>query len=301
MPTADEVKAELARLDELEIVLNSRPIDDKIVEQIRRVIDRRAQLLAVPARPRHFKVVLIIPSRGRPQAALLAAESALSRADIATTAVWIAVDGAHDTEQHHAYLEIPAALAANVHVHTSPTHRGLVGTLNYRAAQVARTQLMKDHRCDRGDGCQRVTHIGFMGDDHRVRTDGWDRTLAEAAGEWGIAYGNDLLRGAELPTSVMMSADIIRVLGKMCPAELWHMYCDDYWKALGSELGRLAYLPDVVIEHLHPAAGKAQVDESYHQTNNPEVFSRDAAAWDAYIQGGLLAQDAAAINAEIRR
>lgn len=249
----------------------------------------------------HTKVKLIIPSRGRPDAALDAAGEALHYAALPNTQVVISVDGPHETGQHHAYLEIPTILGDNAAVVADPTHRGLVGTLNHRSTQIARTQLMKDHRCGRGADCQRVTHVGFMGDDHRVRTHGWDQHLAQAAGPWGVAYGNDLLRGAELPTSVVMSADIIRVLGKMAPAELWHMYCDDYWKALGIELGHLAYLPDVVVEHLHPAAGKAQLDDSYRQTNSPEVFARDAAAWASYVQGGQLAQDALAIHDAIAR
>ena len=249
----------------------------------------------------HTKVKLIIPSRGRPEAAMHAAASALTNADLPNTQVVISVDGPHDTEQHHAYLQIPGNLGANVEVVSDPVHRGLVGTLNHRSAQVARTQLMKDHSCGRGPDCQRVTHIAFMGDDHRVRSCGWDHWLAKAAGEWGVAYGNDLLRGAELPTAVVMSADIVRVLGKMAPAELWHMYCDDYWAALGRELGSLTYLDDIVIEHMHPSAGKAEVDESYLQTNSPEVYDADAAAWDTYLRTGLLAQDVMAIRLAIAR
>lgn len=249
----------------------------------------------------HTKVTLIIPTRERPEAALHAAGEALHHAELPNTQVVISVDGPHETDQHHAYLEIPWVLGSNVEVIADPTHRGLVGTLNRRAVQTARTQLMKDHHCRRGDQCQRTTHIAFMGDDHRVRTHGWDRRLADAAGPWGISYGNDLLRGADLPTAVMMSADLVRVLGKMAPEELWHMYCDDYWAALGRELGHLVYLDDVIIEHMHPAAGKAQVDESYRQTNSPEVYSADAAAWDAYLRAGLLAQDVLHIGQEIAR
>jgi len=249
----------------------------------------------------HIKVTLIIPSRGRPERALLAAGSALEHADNDNTTVLVSVDGPHETGQLQEYMDIAPVLGDRVFINYSPVHRGLVGTLNYRALQIARYQLMKDHHCKLDGRCQRVTHIGFMGDDHRVRTHGWDRELSGAAGDWGVAYGNDLLRGQELPTSVVMSADIIRVLRKMAPEQLWHMYCDDYWKALGGGLGRLAYRSDVVIEHLHPAAGKAQMDDSYRRTNHPDVFSRDATAWGAYIQGGLLAQDLAALDEAIRR
>lgn len=295
------LRAELDELDEMDRALAGRA-DLEATKALLRLAQRRASLLGLNTPPRpHIKLVLIIPSRGRPDAALQAAGEALHYAELPNTLVVISVDGPHDTDQHHAYLEIPGALGDRVNVISDPTHRGLVGTLNRRAVQIARYQLMKDHYCRRGDECQRVTHVGFIGDDHRMRTPGWDRRLADAAGDWGIAYGNDLLRGADLPTAVVMSADLIRVLRKMAPEELWHMYCDDYWMSLGDELGRITYLDDVVIEHLHPSAGKAELDDSYRQTNSPEVFARDADAWLAYVQGGLLAQDVAAINREIHR
>jgi len=249
----------------------------------------------------HTKLVLIIPSRHRPDAAMQAAGEALHYAELPNTQVVISVDGTHDTEQHHSYLEIPGILGDAVHVISDPTHRGLVGTLNRRAVQIARTQLMKDHHCRRGDQCQRVTHIGFMGDDHRVRTPGWDRMLALAAGDWGVAYGDDLLQGPRLPTAVVMAADLVRVLQKMAPFELRHMYCDDYWLRLGHGLDRIRYLHDVVIEHMHPSAGKAELDESYRQTNSPESFAVDADAWAAYERDGLLVEDIRKVYAEIAR
>lgn len=298
---AERVREELDKIDQVQAELYRRPWDSRSITLLQQLNQRRSELLGLN-RPQHTKVVLIIPSRGRPDAALQAAGEALFYAELPNTQVLISVDGPHETDQHHAYLEIAQVLGDNVTVISDPTHRGLVGTLNRRATQTARTQLMKDHRCKLAGRCQRVTHIGFIGDDHRMRTPGWDARLAEAAGEWGIAYGNDLLRGAELPTSVVMSADLIRVLGKMAPSELWHMYCDDYWLALGRQLGRITYLDDVIVEHLHPAAGKAQLDDSYRETNSPEVFSRDATAWAVYCtQTGQLAQDVAAINREIVR
>jgi hypothetical protein len=58
-----------------------------------------------------------------------------------------------------------------------------------------------------------------------------------------------------------------------------HMYLDDYWLALGSALQRITYLPDVVIEHVHPLAGKAKWDLGYTEVNGPAVYEQDRARY----------------------
>lgn len=235
----------------------------------------------------HTRLMMIIPTLGRPAAAGLAAASALENAELDSTCVMLCVDGPHSDADRAAY----AALARpRLGVMFDDRHRGLAGVLNRHSVLSVGTDLLANHECKHLQ-CSRVTHVGFMGDDHRVRTRGWDLALADAAGPLGIAYGNDLLRGEELPTSVVIAADIITTLGQMVPTTLQHLYVDDYWKALGLGMDRLAYLPDVVIEHLHPAAGKAQLDDSYRITNAPERYASESAAWHEYRDGGALTHD----------
>jgi hypothetical protein len=135
--------------------------------------------------------------------------------------------------------------------------------------------------------------VGFMGDDHLPVTQGWDKALCDALeGKPAVlAYGNDLLQGERIPTAVAMTASIPRALGYMAPPTLRHLYVDNVWADWGRGLGALTYLPDVVIEHLHPAAGKAQRDAGYEAVNAPEVDSADRAAYLAYRDGGRLAAD----------
>lgn len=131
--------------------------------------------------------------------------------------------------------------------------------------------------------------VGFMGDDHLPRTQGWDEAVLDALNELrsGIAYGNDLLQGERLPTAAFITADIPRTLGWMVPPGLIHLYADDAWLALGQAMGRLRYLPDVVIEHLHPDAGKADRDAGYDEANAPAVGTADKAAFEAWRADGL--------------
>lgn len=241
----------------------------------------------------HTRLIMIIPSMGRPDGARAAALSALENATLPSTGVLIVVDGPHGPEQRGAYSDIAQP---GINVAFQKEHRGMVATLNKQATLRLGSRLIVDHDCHEYDCCG-TTHVGFMGDDHRVRTRGWDQALTDAAGPLGIAYGDDLLQGVELPTTVVMGADIVRTLGQMVPPTLQHLFVDDYWKALGVGMGRLRYVPDVVIEHMHPAAGKAEMDASYEITNHPDRYESDGAAWKAYRDGGALHADLDALSA----
>ena len=127
-------------------------------------------------------------------------------------------------------------------------------------------------------------YLGFMGDDHLPRTAGWDKALCAALdGEAGVAYGNDLHQGENLPTACVISSLLVRTLGFFVPPTLEHLYLDDFWKLLGVTT-RLAYRPDVIIEHLHPEARKAPVDETYRQAGlSQELMAADGLRWQQWL------------------
>jgi len=134
-------------------------------------------------------------------------------------------------------------------------------------------------------------YFAFIGDDHRPRTENWDDKLCDALDEigTGIAYGNDLLQGEGLPTAVAMTADIVRALGGMTPPNMIHLYLDNFWLKLGQDTA-MAYLPEVIIEHLHPLAGKAAWDEGYREVNADDIYSADARAFKQYISSDAYRQ-----------
>lgn len=126
-------------------------------------------------------------------------------------------------------------------------------------------------------------YLGFMGDDHRPRTYGWDAKLCDAIGSKpGVAYGNDLLQGKNLPTAVVLSSQIVQRIGYMVPPTLVHMYMDNFWRDFGERLGNLNYLDDVILEHLHYLAGKAINDLQYQEVNAAHVYENDRAAYSLY-------------------
>jgi hypothetical protein len=85
----------------------------------------------------------------------------------------------------------------------------------------------------------------------------------------------------------MMTADIVSALGYMVPPELVHLYLDNVWMDWGRGMGALTYLDDVVIEHMHPAAGKAVNDVGYLEANSAEQLHADRTAYEKYCETQL--------------
>lgn len=223
-------------------------------------------------------LVVIVPSRGRPEAAV-ALVQAFKATRTADTMLVFAVDES-DTNSA-AYIDVVAD--SSMEAVAVCGSRTMVEALN----QVA-TQWDSGH-----------FGIGFMGDDHMPRTVGWDERYLAALRELGtgIVYGNDLLQGHRLPTQCAMTADIVRALGYMAPPALKHLYVDNFWRDLGKGAGCLRYLPDVTVEHRHPLAGKASWDAGYQRVNAPEVADHDRIAYEAYVADGGLDADVAKVRA----
>lgn len=206
----------------------------------------------------------ICPSRGRPANVhrLAHAWAHASSADLL-----IALD-ADDPTKDQATAAANAANNKHVKVTVGPRLR-LCGTLNAHAQRLA----------------AHYDAIGFLGDDHVPRTPAFDTLLGGAlrAQGGGLAYGNDLLQGELLPTAVLQDARLILALGQYAPPELTHLYLDDYWRALGQAIGKITYLPDVIIEHLHPIAGKTGWDPGYTEVNSAQQTTADREAFAAYL------------------
>ena len=128
--------------------------------------------------------------------------------------------------------------------------------------------------------------IFFISDDNMARTHYWDSLMLDELSKLGsgIVYPNDLVMGNLLPTSVLISTDIVRELGYFCPPTLDHLFLDNYWLTLGEKLGRVKYCEDIILEHLHPCAGRTEWDDQYKQNTSGERWGHDRAAWEQYQQ-----------------
>lgn len=217
-------------------------------------------------------LVVIVPSRGRPEAAGPLVE-AFTATCTASTLLLFAVDEDDPAGDGYGAATRAGVIPASVIHCPSKT---MVEALNMAAVDTVSPR--------NAEAFPAPFAVGFMGDDHCPRTVGWDAAYLEALRELGtgIVYGNDLLQGERIPTQVAMTSDIVRALGYMAPPTLTHLYVDNFWKDLGQRAGCLRYLPDVVVEHRHPFAGKADMDAGYVRVNSASMYERDQTAYGLY-------------------
>lgn len=142
---------------------------------------------------------------------------------------------------------------------------------------------------ERDEDDYRYSAIAFAGDDHLPRTIGWARRYLDVLGELGtgMAYGDDGYQGAKLSTEWAVTADAVRALGRMVPAPVQHLYCDNAMMDLYGGAGALRHLPEVRIEHMHPAAGKSASDDQYDRVNSRQQYAGDRKAYESW-KGSVL-------------
>lgn len=216
-------------------------------------------------------LTVIVPSRGRPDSVLDLVNSVVDTRQIFTTNLVLAVDS--DDPMLDLYRDVATTRPDAVRVEIV-AGGWMVAALNEAAMRVVADPA--------------VTAVGFLGDDHRPRTHGWDAAYLSALAELGagIVYGDDLLQHEFVPTQCAMSASIIRALGWMAHPTLKHMYVDTLWRDMANVARRRRYLPDVVVEHLHYLNGKSPEDEHYKRVNAPAVFSSDEQAFNLLHSSG---------------
>lgn len=203
---------------------------------------------------------IIVPTRGRPDN-IMALWSSFSETSDGSADLLIAVDD--DDPFRHEYRDI-ATVSGFFYRQGSRLRLG--GTLNETALEVAEI----------------YPYVGFMGDDHRPRTQGWDGRYVDSLSRVHVVYGNDLLQGEFLPTQVALRSSIVLRLGYMCPPGLVHFYLDNFWLEVGNYLNSIEYLPDVVVEHMHHSVGKSSSDSGYADV---EAFiSADKELYRQYLE-----------------
>ncbi len=206
------------------------------------------------------EMVVLVPTRGRPHAAAELTRAYLETTNADTQLIFVIDDDDPTKDQ---YFAEPDLQTYGIGILTQ-AGGNLVAALN-NAAEVVLGQLQP-------------YAVANLGDDHRPRTYGWDEKYLDALHQLGtgIVYGDDLFQRSSLPTQVAMTADIPRTLGHMGWPALHHLYVDNYWLELGRTAGCLRYLPDVVVEHLHPHAGKAPWDDGYARVNSDQSYQHNA-------------------------
>lgn len=231
-----------------------------------------------------MSVTVVMPSRGRPQRAQEAVAAIRGTAARVDTRVVLAVDENDPELDAYRALRWDLPYRAEVAlVELLPAETGdLVRATNTVSMRVA----LEDPGCV----------IGNLGDDHLARTPGWDTRILAALATPGIAYGDDGFQRKDLPTAPFISASIVLALGWFALPSCRHLFVDNAWRDVGEQTRTLRYLPDVLIEHAHPLAGKAEWDDGYRRANSTEVVEHDKRAYREWRER-YMAQDIAAVRA----
>lgn len=140
--------------------------------------------------------------------------------------------------------------------------------------------------------------LGAFGDDVLFRSPNWDEIVQRTLQTPGIAYGDDLIHGKNHPSAVFMSSSIAKALGWLALPATSHQWADDGWKRLGQETGLLRFMPDVIVEHMHPGVGKAEWDDTYRSVFEDARAKADYDGFMGWVDVGL-AEDVAKVRASL--
>jgi predicted O-methyltransferase YrrM len=222
------------------------------------------------------RLAVLVPTRGRPQniAKVISAWDFTNGWDDADL-ILIADSDDPEIEGYRTIVEefdrgVPDDVASPLQLVEMPVWQPMVHKLNSVAIGLALSR--------------KYFALGFAGDDHLPRTIGWSKRYLTVLGELktGMVYGDDGYQGSKLSTEWAVTADAVRELGRMVPADVEHMYCDNAILELFTEAGAVRHLPEVRIEHMHPHAGKASSDDQYRRVGHRDQFKKDRLGYDIW-------------------
>lgn len=102
-------------------------------------------------------------------------------------------------------------------------------------------------------------------DDLIFRTTGWDTAVGEAVPPDGIGliYADDGFQHEQLATHPFLTRRWVSTVGTFVPPYFRAGHNDTWLHDVARRIDRAIYLPDVHIEHMHPTAGKSDMDATY--------------------------------------
>lgn len=227
------------------------------------------------------KILILMPTRGRPWNALTAISSVMRTAHRPRN-VFIHIGQDADDEQRF-YLH---GGCAGINISTCVMPRmSFVDWVNH---------MVND--CIKGDFLNIFSHVAWLGDDVRYETEGWD-TLVTTNPHY-IVYGSDGYQNASKATHPFIRTEIIQALGFVAPPELCHYCPDDFMMDLGKELNSIQYDSNIVTEHFHPDADEnIPLDFTYKEAHLA-YWGRDITTYKQVIRPKI-AEYAAKVKAHI--
>jgi glycosyl transferase/beta-hydroxylase protein BlmF len=124
------------------------------------------------------------------------------------------------------------------------------------------TPLINNILADRAQG-----DILMIANDDQVYVDkNWDVRIDEEAAKFPddiyCMWFNEGRYREKICTFPILSRKWVDTLGYIEPFLFEHFNCDLWTWQIGQMIDRLHYIPDILVEHLHPDTGKAAADET---------------------------------------
>lgn len=211
-----------------------------------------------------MKIVIICPSRGRPEAAAAMVESFEETTHGWPPEIRLCLDD--DDPRLHDYEEMCWQLGLLV-----GSREGLAKRLNRAALDAVE------------DGADAVM---FVGDDVRFVTPGWDVKFKEVLAEFPacLIYCADGIRDINSTSHPMISRAWIERMGWFARPEFHHYCFDAIWMFLSRAAGVLFYLPDVLIRHDQRGSEACPADELVYRNQRLSLENDDSGKYRAYMR-----------------
>lgn len=116
-----------------------------------------------------------------------------------------------------------------------------------------------------------ATHDILMhcGDDIVFRTMYWDKRVVETfeshRDKLILVHGDDGFQHDRVATHGFYHRNWVEVLGRFVPPYFSSDYNDLWLTEVADAVQRRVYLPDVLTEHMHPSAGKGDLDQTHQE------------------------------------
>lgn len=114
--------------------------------------------------------------------------------------------------------------------------------------------------------------IMYCADDVIFRSRAWDNLVEmnylQSKHKTCLIHGDDLGQNSQkIATHGFISRELYELLGYILPELFKSDFCDTWITEICSKSGIRIFIQQLVIEHMHPAWGKAQIDSTYRSTN----------------------------------
>lgn len=123
---------------------------------------------------------------------------------------------------------------------------------------------------------------GFIADDVVPTTPEWDKLLIAAAGQDGMAFGDDGINGSKHATHFVLGGNLVRSIGWLSLPGLARIYIDNVWNEIAKRLGVLRYMPNIMLRHHHFSNHLALFDATYKKS--AEIKENDKRIYEAWKQ-----------------